>query len=318
VPEAELTRAAETTVDRLGLTAGERFLVAYNEKLAEIAESITEAASARTGTVMSLLFAELTRNGEEPPEEVAAALLEADAAALVTAFSLSHTRARLEASRRGARVASMPTIGRDTFVRAVPVDYARMEAVSRKLAAELTEADHCRIISPGGTDVELVLGGRGGRSDDGDLARPGAFGNLPAGEGYVAPVESAGSGTIVFDGSLATWGFLSEPLVIDFDRGRAEAADGGDGAAAWLLDTLDAGGENGRRVAELGIGTNPAAKLIGTILEDEKVEGTIHIAFGTNTGIGGENEASVHIDGLVLHPTVELDGRTIMRDGTLL
>ena len=154
-------------------------------------------------------------------------------------------------------------------------------------------------------------------ADDGDLREAGAFGNLPAGEAYIAPFEAEGSGTIVFDGSLASWGLLAEPLRIELDRGRAAEATGGE-AAPWLLSALDAGGPNGRVIAELGIGTNPSATIIGKILEDEKVEGTIHLAFGTNTGIGGENQASVHIDGLVRDPTVELDGRTIMRDGRLV
>jgi leucyl aminopeptidase (aminopeptidase T) len=318
MPEYDLRPAAATTVERLGLAAGERFLVAYNAELAEIARAVAAAARTRTDGVMSLEFPAMSRNGEEPPDEVASALLDADAAALITQFSISHTRARQAATRRGVRVASMPTIARDTFVRAVPVDYRRVESLSRRLAAELTRAEACRITAPGGTDVELVLTAREGRSDDGDLASPGAFGNLPAGEGYIAPVESGGGGTISFDGSLATWGLLHEPLAVELEGGRAVAASGGAGAAEWLLETLDAGGENGRIIAELGIGTNPSATLIGVILEDEKVEGTIHVAFGTNTGIGGENAASVHIDGLVLRPTVELDGRTIMRDGTIV
>jgi leucyl aminopeptidase (aminopeptidase T) len=212
----------------------------------------------------------------------------------------------------------MPAIERANFVRAVPADYGHMERAGRRLAAELTAAESCRISSPGGTDVELVLSGREGRSDDGDLRAPGAFGNLPAGEGYIAPVENAGSGRVVFDGSLASWGLLEEPLEVELEGGRAVSARGGRGAAEWLLETLDAGGENGRFVAEFGIGTNPAATIVGVILEDEKVEGTIHLAFGTSAGIGGQNAASVHLDGLVLSPTVELDGRTIMRDGALL
>ncbi|MHB8695874.1 MAG: aminopeptidase, partial [Solirubrobacteraceae bacterium] len=126
-----------------------------------------------------------------------------------------------------------------------------------------------------------------------------------------------GKGTIVFDLSVASSGLLEEPLHIEFADGRAVAASGG-AAAATLLSVLDSGGPNGRVVAELGIGTNPAATIIGKILEDEKVEGTIHIAFGTNTGIGGENQAAVHIDGVVRDPTVELDGRTIMRGGRLV
>jgi leucyl aminopeptidase (aminopeptidase T) len=317
VASGPLARAAETTVDRLGVATGESFVVAFNPALATIAEAVAEAARRLGVGVLALSFPELTRNGEEPPADVAAALLEADAAALVTTFSLSHTTARLEATRRGARIASLPGISEDMFARTLPVDYARLERAGRALAARLTEAGRCRIVTAAGTDVELDLRGRTGRSDDGDLRAPGSFGNLPAGEAYVAPFEQAGDGTIVFDGSIASWGLLSEPLRVELEGGRAVAA-AGDGAAAWLLETLDAGGPNGRVVAELGIGTNPAATITGLILEDEKVEGTIHVAFGTNTGIGGENQASVHVDGLVRGPTVELDGQAVMRDGVLV
>jgi len=85
-----------------------------------------------------------------------------------------------------------------------------------------------------------------------------------------------------------------------------------------LLETLDAGGENGRTIAELGIGTNPGATITGVILEDEKAEGTVHFAFGANNGFGGASEASVHIDGLVRDAEVEVDGCPLLRDGRLL
>ena len=211
----------------------------------------------------------------------------------------------------------MPAISLDIFTRTLPVDYAELESRGRALADQLTAAERCHIVAPAGTDVELHLTGRTGRSDDGDLRAPGAFGNLPAGEAYIAPFEHAGEGMIVFDASIASSGLLDVPLRVDFVGGRAVAATGGE-AAAVLLAVLDYGGENGRVVAELGIGTNPSATIIGRILEDEKAVGTIHIAFGTNTGIGGENQASVHIDGVVRAPTVELDGGAIMVDGRLV
>jgi aminopeptidase len=317
VPDALVELAAVTTVDRLGVGAEDAFLVVYNEELAPVADAIAAAAAARTKRARALMFPALTRNGEEPPGDVAAALLEVDAAALVTTFSLSHTRARLAATERGARIASMPGITLEMFGRTLPVDYARLESRGRALAEQLTTAERCRIVAPAGTEVELVLSGRTGRSDDGDLCAPGSFGNLPAGEAYIAPYEHGGDGTIVFDASVASSGLLAEPLRVDFVGGRAVAATGGV-AAAVLLSVLDAGGPNGRVVAELGIGTNPGATITGKILEDEKAEQTIHIAFGTNTGIGGENQASVHIDGVVLNPTVELDGRAIMVDGRLV
>lgn len=309
--------AAATTVDRLGVRADETFLVVFNDELAPIAQAIARAAAAVTGRVRSVAFPPLTRDGEEPPEEIAAALLEADAAALVTKLSLSHTRARLAATERGARIASMRGITVDMFVRTLPVDYLQLESRGRALADQLSAAERCRIVAPAGTDVQLILNGRQGRSDDGDLRARGAFGNLPAGEAYISPYERAGEGLIVFDASVASSGLLDEPLRIDFADGRAVAATGGE-AAALLLAVLDSGGENGRRVAELGIGTNPNATITGNILEDEKAVETIHIAFGTNTGIGGENQASVHIDGVVRAPTVELDGRPIMVDGRLV
>jgi aminopeptidase len=317
VARTSLGHAAETTVHRLGVGERESFLVVYNDELGPIAEAIAEAARPLVRSVRALSFPTLTRNGEEPPDDVAAALVAADAAALVTTFSLSHTRARIEATLKGTRVASMPGITVDMFARTLPIDYLHLELVGRALAAQLTDAEHCHIVAPAGTDVELVLRGRTGRSDDGDLREAGAFGNLPAGEAYIAPFEQEGEGRISFDGSVASSGLLQQPLLVEFAGGRAVAASGGE-AADMLLATLDAGGPNGRVVAELGIGTNPSATIIGKILEDEKVQGTIHIAFGTNTGIGGENQAAVHIDGVVRDPTVELDGRVIMRGGQLV
>ena len=66
---------------------------------------------------------EVSRHGEEPPAQVAAAMLQADVVFAPPSRSLSQTRARIEATRRGVRIATLPTITEDIFVRAVPVDY---------------------------------------------------------------------------------------------------------------------------------------------------------------------------------------------------
>jgi len=54
------------------------------------------------------------------------------------------------------------------------------------------------------------------------------------------------------------------------------------------------------------------------ILEDEKVMGTIHIAFGDNKSMGGSVRVASHLDGLVKRPTVWFDGEKIMDGGRLL
>jgi leucyl aminopeptidase (aminopeptidase T) len=309
-----LATAAQVVLDRLGLDSDDAFLVVSNPELDAIAVELERAGRARTSDVRRCDFEASNRDGEEPPLAVAAAMHRASAIVLVTSASLSHTRARTAATRAGARIASMPGISVEIFTRAIPVDYRELEQTGRALAQRLTEASVCRVTAPGGTKIELSIDGRHAICDDGDLRAPGAFGNLPAGEAYIAPIEQNANGAIVFDASLAGWGILAEPLTIEIERGMAVSARGGP-ASKWLLATLDAGGDSGRTLAELGIGTNRRATISGQILEDEKVDGTVHFAFGTNASFGGVIQADVHIDGLVREASVELDGHVTLQDG---
>jgi len=264
--------------------------------------------------VRLIAYPTLGRNGEEPPADVAQAMLEASAVFATTTYSISHTKARLAATACGARIASMRGFD-DASAGAMAVDYRLLRTTGAHLAAALTAADSCRITSPAGTDVRLSITGRHATADDGNLQAPGAFGNLPAGEAYVAPLETIGEGNVVFDGALADYGLLRSPLSIRLEAGRAAEAEGE--AADWLLGTLDAGGEHGRAIAEVGVGTNPGANLCGLVAIDEKVLGTAHLAFGTSASFGGVNQAGVHIDGIILEPTVDLDGTVILEHGRL-
>jgi leucyl aminopeptidase (aminopeptidase T) len=313
VPSLDLSPAAEAAAACLGVEDTDDVLVLCNAKQRAIAAAFARAAGRRARNVRIAECAETTRDGEEPPPEASAALAPATIVFAATTFSISHTRARMEATARGARIATLPGITEEIFARALPVDYDELKRTGELIAAELSAASACRVTSPAGTDLLLSLEGRTGICDDGNLEAEAAWGNLPAGEAFIAPVETSGEGTIVFDGALAGYGLLREPLRVAVAGGRAVAADGE--AAEWLLGTLDAGGPNGRLIAELGIGTNPRATLTGHILEDEKVVGTAHLAFGTSASIGGINVSNVHIDGILLRPTVELDERLLTRDG---
>jgi leucyl aminopeptidase (aminopeptidase T) len=309
-------RSAEAAVSCLAIGPDDDVVVLCNDEQLAIAEAIADAAQGTARTVRVMAFARRSRHGEEPPDEVAEAMLAATAIFAPTTFSLSHTLARRRASERGVRIATMPGITEEVFRRAMSVDYRELKRAGLLLATQLTAAAECRVTSPAGTDLTLDLMGREGISDDGDIGTVGAFGNLPAGEAFIAPIETSGEGKIVFDGALGGFGLLDAPVPVTLSGGRMVEAGGRVGE--WLVQTLDAGGDHGRSIAELGIGTNPAARLTGNILEDEKAMGTIHLAFGTSAGIGGVNRSSVHIDGLVLRPSVWLDGRVLMEDGTLV
>jgi leucyl aminopeptidase (aminopeptidase T) len=109
---------------------------------------------------------------------------------------------------------------------------------------------------------------------------------------------------------------VSEPVELVVEAGHLTAARGGQGMQ--LMELLTAHGEAGTNVAELGIGTNAKAIVTGEILEDEKILGSCHLAFGASAGIGGTVQVPIHLDCIVLHPTVELDGEPIVSEGELL
>ena len=63
---------------------------------------------------------------------------------------------------------------------------------------------------------------------------------------------------------------------------------------------------------------DPNARLIGNLAEDKKRYGTVHFAIGDNKSLGGVVESSVHLDGLMLKPTVRVEGKTLVKEGKVL
>ncbi len=313
----DLERALDTVFeDCLRLRPGEELLVVTDPSRRGLAEALVGRGRARGAEAVLVEMAERQTHGTEPPETVAAALLEADVVVAPTAKSLSHTQARMAACDRGVRIATMPGVTEELLARTMGADFAQVRRRSRALADLLTGASRVRITSERGTDVTLGIEGRSGIPDDGDLGAPGAFGNLPAGEGFIAPLEGSTNGRIVFDGSIWPLGLLQEPLTADISDGYIVGLDG-EAAAEWRA-VLEPHGREAFAVAELGIGTNDAATLTGNILEDEKIIGTIHVAFGDNHTFGGTVRVSSHQDGVVLAPTVSIDDHKVLEAGDLL
>jgi leucyl aminopeptidase (aminopeptidase T) len=300
----------------MGLEPHESVLVVTDGVNLEVAEAFYAAAGGMARDYSMVVFPRRARNGEEPPASVAAAMKEASVVLVAASRSLSHTRARREACLAGARVASMPGITRDMAARALRLDYAALARRSEALARLLTEAKEARLTSPGGTLVTLSLEGRQGMADTGILREPGRWGNLPAGEACIAPLEGLTQGVIVLDGTLAGWGSLEEPITLVVEAGIVKEVSGGK-AASWLRENLDAAGPAGRNIAELGVGTNDRARITGILLEDEKVLGTVHVAMGNSLSLGGRVDASVHLDGVMFEPVLELDGHVVLKGGHL-
>jgi len=312
--EAAARMALETC---LAVKAGETVLVITDEPTREIGTAMWRVAKSMNTEAMLVEMIPRQRNGEEPPAPIAALMAASSVVLCPTSKSLTHTAARREACARGARIATLPGITTDMMIRCLNADYNAIAERSQRLSAVLESGNEMHVTSPAGTDIRLWRGDRHAKPNTGLYHNAGENGNLPAGETFFAPIEESAQGVIVFEAAVAGIGKIKKPIRLVVQNGIAVEITGGE-EAQKLNDLINPLGEAARNIAELGIGTNDQAKITGVILEDEKVMGTVHIALGDNMSMGGTVSVQSHLDGLILQPTVYVDGRMIMDAGRLL
>jgi leucyl aminopeptidase (aminopeptidase T) len=334
---SELQRAVETVVGPcLGIRRGEDVVIVVDRTTESLGAALREAAPRLGAEPVVTVMEPREVDGQEPPAAVAAALKAAQVFIAPTRRSLSHTRARKAASDAGARGATLPGVTEDMLARLMACDFPAMAARSRRVAELLTGADEAHVTCPRGSDMTFDLSGREAIADDGDLSGDGAFGNLPCGEGFISPLSGDGTAHVV---SLASLGLPDAPVELTVRDGRLADASG-DWGARWtaLMDAAGAsdaegrgeasagdeargrgrkpsGRGRGRNLAELGVGTNERATLTGNILEDEKMLGTVHVAFGASAGIGGTVSVPVHLDCLIEDATLDVGGTRVLDAG---
>jgi leucyl aminopeptidase (aminopeptidase T) len=312
---SELERAVRAVVhDCLGVRKGEEVLVVCNPATQGIGERLRAEAEVAGAEAVLAVMGERESHAAEPPEPVAAAMLAADVVLAPTVQSLSHTASRTAASEAGARIATLPGVTEEMLGRVMSADMGELRRRGRAIADILTRGSEARIACPNGSDLRLGLEGRTAIPDAGELTEPGAFGNLPCGVGFIAP--ATGEGRLVVDGSIASIGIPGEPVELTVTGGHLVSATGEVGRR--LLELLEAHAPGGTNVAELGIGTNEKAILTGNVLEDEKILGTAHVAFGASAAIGGTVQVPVHLDCVVTKPDVTVDGEAVVGNGALL
>lgn len=312
----KLFEAAQVAINNcLMVKKGESVLVITDQPERKIGYAFWEAAREAVTEAMLLEILPRSSNGEEPPESVAKFMKGFDVLIIPTSKSMSHTNARREACEAGARCVTLPGILEDTMERTLNADYQEIAKRSVKLAEMVNRGKTARVTTPAGTDVTMSIEGRECHADTGLVHSPGDFSNLPAGEAYVAPLEGTANGIIVVDGSMV--GKVKKPIRIIIKDGFATEITGGS-SAEELERMLEPFGQPGRNVAELGIGTNHKARIVGSVLEDEKVMGTVHMALGDNKSMGGNVSVQSHLDGILLKPTLWIGDEKIMEHGELL
>lgn len=176
---------------------------------------------------------------------------------------------------------------------------------------ELSERDIFRIVSKYGNRIYSRW------SHYGRLKKAIARGNLPAGEVYIPPAPMKVEGKIVLDGSIKNrqgCQLLKRPINLFIEKGKIVEING-DGLGKELDKDLDWAEsiakrpDNVRKIGEIGIGTNPQAKVIGPTIINEKALGTAHVAIGSNAWFGGDIRTFVHLDQVFYEPIIRIDGK---------
>lgn len=238
----------------------------------------------------------------------------ADAVVALSNYSTSHTRFRDFLTRLCAtRYASMPLFEVSMIEGPMNVDWKQLSRNTKEIARRMGGAEAIEISAANGTKISFSVKGRKALADTGILTKPGSFGNLPAGEVFLAPLEGTATGKLVLN--WAPTRELKSPVTLIVKDGGVKEVRGDEEFAGQLRKKLDEREEN-RNIAELGIGTNSMAKRPDNILESEKIMGTIHIALGDNSSFGGRVETPFHQDFVFFRPSVVLvdkrGGKTVL------
>jgi aminopeptidase len=182
----------------------------------------------------------------------------------------------------------------------------------------LNNAREVQVTTNSGTDLLFNVEGRIAINNSGIYPEWGKGGNIPAGEVYIPPLENLTQGRLVIDGSIRTWKktiLPREPVIVDIEKGlikkihKSAMSNLLKDSFAWATRRATIHHEYVKKVAELGIGTNKSAKVIGTTIVDEKTFGTGHVAFGSNFWMGGKTKTICHFDQVFRSPIIRIDGK---------
>ena len=276
----------------------------------------------------------------DPPTAVCECMMNSDFNVLVASTGMLHSPAKFRAMKAG-----IPAICLDggmtleMLQSGAITDDMRQIALRKHYVAKNVfgeQAKECRVTSRHGTEFTYSIENRvfvppipGHDFDpyrivnfDKDENRKG--GNLlyylfPTGEMNVAPVEGSANGKLVIDLTMHHIGRLASPIELYVKHGRIVRIEGG-ADARTLRDYLETYGDENAYMcpAEASVGVNAKAVVRGIQREDKNIYGSMHFGLGTNIDVGGSIKSKIHMDGVILEPTLYVDGKMTIQDGRFL
>ncbi len=203
---------------------------------------------------------------------------------------------------------------------ALGMDLKEIAGKGRDVATILEKAHVVRLTSPNGTDLTFKLNKRAIHVDDGiidreDIEKNSLDAQLPAGTVLKTIAETSGNGKVIFDQPLQSMGLNIPNLEWKFKDGKMTSMKATKNLEPLSKQFESASGDKDR-ISFLQIGLNPKAEY--GYLMNHIVEGAIQIGIGDNEYIGGKNTSSFGMAATLSRATLNIDGKTIIKNGQLL
>jgi leucyl aminopeptidase (aminopeptidase T) len=318
--EAQMAQVAKKVVEQvLALRPGETVSIIRDLGDANpFATILTEAVQQAGAEPVSLVIISRTVGGHELPEPVAGALSRSSALISLARWVTVHNRAISGALAAGARSCNLRNY-QDGMLESpgMTADYEVVRRNALAVDALLEQAREVHFTTAEGSDVTMQLCGRKGKAQTGFADQPGKFCGLPDGEATVAPLEGTTQGCIVSPYIIDKIGQVTEPFRVEIKDGWIVNVEGGK-QARQLKDIFETYDANAKRMAsQFALGMNPDCRIIPDTREVSKRLGTLHIAMGDNISLGGTIQSGLHIDFVLLNPSVWFDGKLILENGKL-
>lgn len=313
-----MSRGARTVVEVCArVVAGENVTIVTDTGMLSVARSVAQAVYSLGANPVIAVMIPREADGQEPPPQVASAMLQSHVFFAVVSKSITHTRAVRDGVEAGSRGIMMTQFTEDMLIPGgIEADFQNLAPLCRSVAQALEGASHIHLMAPGGTDLTMSAGGRPGNALT-CIVGPGQFSPVPNVEANVSPIEGSAEGIITVDGSIpyAGIGVIGQPVVVHVEKGLITGIAGGHEADLLRNAYAEKDDPLVYNIAELGIGLNPKCRFCGMMLEDEGVYGSVHIGTGTNITLGGKVKAACHYDLIIQKPTLVADGRLVLQDG---
>ena len=324
--ESMLTSARSIIRTCLQIRSFETTLIVTDPESSVIGRALYEASAEVTDRTLMMMMPTSHKKGSEPPDYVAELMRKQDVVILATKSSMTHTKARINASRTGrTRIISMPGISKLMFsTGGMTADYNALQKELSGLTSLFRRKRDVKVTSPAGTDITFSIGAKWRTDDNGICNRPGQVMNLPSGRVFVFPKEETMNGKIVIDGSWEGE-VIDEPIVMEIENGVVTDISESK-FTEEINSTFDEISKSLNKnkaaivktVAEFGFGMNARAKVVGNLLEDQVVRGAAHFILGDNSAYGGRNNIGLQMRGVILKPTIELKDVDLVKDGKII